>query len=373
MLASWHAVQLSVASRNSALSTSHNITHLITIPVSSICVEAMPTQKFSLRELLKRCGSKKHGPTTPPVVSETQTSMAPELSRPQNPAIAASVDGECNTKAASSSVTGPHAPLNLPVTDAQRTPTSPDAGGKKPRLPESAVQETSKASSSDAAQAQVPPSALPVTDAHAGPAGTDPWAKEPLPATASGVQQDPSLSQKLWDDAYDLLEKDNTELVDAYMKTLVEILVDEGLKDLKAKKADTSAEANDVSAERKKIMAEILSELRDPEVQKATDTSAIGASDVPPELEKLRADVSTQLRDQTKRQIFMKKLVEEGQAQTTTASRIAEGIGGAAQFILSVITTVNPVIQNIPQAAPAALPLAGACIGLKVSNRHFLV
>ena len=108
--------------------------------------------------------------------------MAPELSQPQNPSIAASVDGEDSTTAAFSS----QAPSNPPVADAQGTPASLDAGAKKPRLPPSALRETSKASSSHVAHAQVPPSVLPVTDTQAGLAGADPRAKEPhQPVTAS--------------------------------------------------------------------------------------------------------------------------------------------------------------------------------------------
>jgi hypothetical protein len=118
--------------------------------------------KFSLRELFKSRKSKKAGKpevqngrhppdglTTPPIVSETpachpETSITPELSRPQNPSVAASVDGEDRVKAASSSVTESQAPSNLPVADAQETPASLDAGAEKPP---SALQETSKASS----------------------------------------------------------------------------------------------------------------------------------------------------------------------------------------------------------------------------------
>jgi hypothetical protein len=85
--------------------------------------------------------------------------MAPELSQPQNPSVAASIDGEDSAKVASSSVTEPQAPSNPPVTDAQGTPASPGAGAKI------TVQETLKVSSSHVAQAQVPPSVLPVTDA----------------------------------------------------------------------------------------------------------------------------------------------------------------------------------------------------------------
>lgn len=342
--------------------------------------------KFSLSKFFKCCRSKQTGKQeaqnvghTPPVVSETpacaaKPPIALKLSQPQNPSIVASIDGEDCTKVGSSGVTEPQAPLKPPIANAQGTSASPEPGAKQPRLPVSAVQGTPKASSSHAAQAQVSRPVLPVTNAQAGPAEVDPPANEPQPATESVVNQDPSLSQKLWNVAYDLLEKDNAELVDAYRKVMVEVLVNEELKDFKDKKAagTSAAKVSDVSADRKKIMAEILNKLTDPEVKKATNISAVGASDVPAELEKLRADISAQLRDQTKRQIFMKKLVKEGQAKSATASKIMEGIGDASQSIFSIITTINPVIQNIPQAAPAALPLAGACVGLKVSNRHFL-
>ncbi len=116
------------------------------------------------------------------------------------------------------------------------------------------MQVTSKASSSHVAEAQVPPS---VTDAQAGPAGTDPEATEPQSVTESVVQL--SISQGLWNDAYDSLE--TAEVVKAYMKTLTMVL----------------------------------------KAERAPDTSASGAS-----------DVSTELKDPIQRQMHMKKLVEDG-------------------------------------------------------------
>jgi hypothetical protein len=200
------------------------------------------------------------------------------------------------------------------------TPSSADAGAKEPHQPviASTVQDISKASSSNATQEQVPHSVLPVTDAQTGLAGADPGANEPQQLTESAVQQTPALStsQRLWNDAYDSLENgnDTAELVKSYMKTLTTVL----------------------------------------KAEKAPDTSASGAS-----------DVSAALRDPTKRQMHMKKLVEEGQAKVSTASKITRGVGDVAQFILSAKGMIDLAIQNIPQAA---LPWAGVCVGLQVSN-----
>jgi hypothetical protein len=55
--------------------------------------------------------------------------MAPELSRPQNPSVTASLNKD-NTKAASSSVIKPQVPLRPPVTDAQGTSASLEVGAK---------------------------------------------------------------------------------------------------------------------------------------------------------------------------------------------------------------------------------------------------
>ncbi|OAQ58427.1 WD-repeat protein [Pochonia chlamydosporia 170] len=61
--------------------------------------------------------------------------------------------------------------------------------------------------------------------------------------------------------------------------------------------------------------------------------------------------------------VFMKKLVEEGQAKISTPSNVTKGVGDVAQFILSAKGMVDAAIQNIPQAA---LPWAGVCIGLQI-------
>ncbi|KAF5136431.1 Vegetative incompatibility protein HET-E-1 [Metarhizium anisopliae] len=132
------------------------------------------------------------------------------------------------------------------------------------------------------------------------------------PGTESTEQQSTAVSksQELWNAAYDSLEedKDTAELVRSYVKTLTTVL--------------------------------------------GTRLDIVSG-----------ADVSANLKDPTKRQMFMKKLVEEGQAKISTPSNLTKGVGDVAQFILSAKGMVDTAIQNIPQAA---LPWAGVCIGLQI-------
>jgi hypothetical protein len=134
------------------------------------------------------------------------------------------------------------------------------------------------------------------------------------PEAESTEQQRPVLSksQELWNAAYNSLEgdKDTAKLVASYVKTLATVL---------GTRVDIDSDA----------------------------------------------DVPANLQDPTSRQIYMKKLVEEGQAKISTPSNVKKGVGDVAQFILSAKRLVDAAIQNIPQAA---LPWAGVCIGLQVSG-----
>jgi N-terminal domain of NWD NACHT-NTPase len=144
-------------------------------------------------------------------------------------------------------------------------------------------------------------------------------AEETPAAPVSAVQQNPALStsQRLWNAAYDNLEneEDTAKLVRAYVKVLTTVLLGP---------------------------------------DKSRGSSASGAD-----------EVSTELKDPAKRQEHMKKLFDEGQARVSTAWKIKAGMGEVAQFILSAKAMIDVAINALPQAA---LPWAGVCVGLLVSN-----
>lgn len=71
------------------------------------------------------------------------------------------------------------------------------------------------------------------------------------------------------------------------------------------------------------------------------------------------------LDDRAKLQGLMKELVEDGQAKLSKRSNTANAVSAVTQFVVSVKGIVDAAVQRIPQAA---LPWAGASIGLQVSN-----
>ncbi|RYP64263.1 hypothetical protein DL770_009223 [Monosporascus sp. CRB-9-2] len=191
----------------------------------------------------------------------------------------------------------------------------------------------SKTSSIIATGPCAPPS-LPAADAQATRPGTDaratnhhqpaaasqtppptlPVEPQPKPAvTESTKHPTPALSasQRLWNAAYDSLEVEDAELVGSYMKTLEKVLG--------------------------------------------------GGTDEPS-----ATDFSAKLKDPTARQMHMRELVQKGQEKISKASRITTGVGKVADFILSAKEMVDLVLRGVPQAAPAALPWAGVCLGLQI-------
>jgi hypothetical protein len=135
----------------------------------------------------------------------------------------------------------------------------------------------------------------------------------PKPPPTESIEQptpDISVSERLWNEAYDSLESDNTELVISYVKTLETVLG------------------------------------TNPGV--APDTN-----------------ISAELRNWTKRQIHMRRLVEEGQAKIFRPSKITTKIGDGASYVLWFKNIIDLAVRSVPQAA---LPWAGVCLGLQVSS-----
>lgn len=152
-----------------------------------------------------------------------------------------------------------------------------------------------------------------------------PGVKKPQPATESAAQPDPNLSQKLWNDAYDALveDHDTVKVVESYLETLEVVLKEEKAK-------------------------------------RVTEPSTSGGT-----------TILAELKDRAKRQEYMAKLVNDGKARVAKASRITNAIGDVADNIYLAKPIVD-IVMSIPQAAPAALPWAGFCIGLQVSNYSFI-
>ncbi|KAI0548670.1 WD40-repeat-containing domain protein [Xylaria curta] len=120
-----------------------------------------------------------------------------------------------------------------------------------------------------------------------------------------------SVSQRLWNAAYDDLEKneDTADLVKSYVDILN-----------KALSAETS------------------------------NTSNLESNFV-------------ELGNPTDRQEHMRKLVEEGQKRVATTSKITDGLQNVVGYIEKIKGVIDVAIGNIPQAA---LPWAGVSIGLQI-------
>jgi hypothetical protein len=160
------------------------------------------------------------------------------------------------------------------------------------------------------AQATRPSTDMRVTGTHQSIAAlptphlTPPVEPPPKPATTETAEQPtPSLSvsERMWNAAYDSLEADDADLVGSYVKTLEKVLG--------GKNCEPSA-----------------------------------------------ADLSAKLKDPTNRQKHMRELVQKGQEKVSRATTITTRVGDVADFILSAKEMVNLVLQSVPQAAPALLP-----------------
>ena len=147
------------------------------------------------------------------------------------------------------------------------------------------------------------------------PGPSDLEARDAL-ATDFTTLNEPDVSRRLWDDAFDRILADEKDLAESYLKALTKLL--------RKEKANNTEE---------------------------DETS----------------DVSAELLDRTKRQEYLQKLVVNGKAKIAKAAKFSNVVGGIAGFILKAQPMVD-VLMTIPQAAPAAIPWAGVCVGLQVRD-----
>jgi len=146
---------------------------------------------------------------------------------------------------------------------------------------------------------------LPGTEAKPSESGKQSTVEQTVPSPI------PSISQDVWNEAYEGIAKDDPKLVESYMKAFIVSLQPE-------------------------------------------DAPSPNAS-----------DVSAELKNPVKRQETLESLVKTGRKKVATASKITHGAGDFANSVLEFKGLIDLAVQNIPQAA---LPWAGVCIGLQVSG-----
>lgn len=122
-----------------------------------------------------------------------------------------------------------------------------------------------------------------------------------------------SVSEEIWNTAYDDLEATEGELVRSYVKILKEVL---------------GRESGEPST----------------------------------------SDLVAEMKDPLQRQKNRRELIQNGQRRISNVSKMTTKVGEIADYILKSKGIVNLTLQSVPQAAPAALPWAGVCLGLEVSK-----
>ncbi|KAM3551036.1 hypothetical protein MY1884_007938 [Beauveria asiatica] len=185
----------------------------------------------------------------------------------------------------------------------------------------------------------------------------------PEQGSASFTKQSDKLSYELWNKAYDELEKAESELVGNYAKVLAKALAEVITEARHEEARDDSVGHSDERKYVKDLTARVLVELNVPNAKAVVDEPPPGSNSA--ELDEISTSVLAKLKDPAKRQMFLEMLVSRGQLKVTKTEGIAKAAGYVAEKGLFIKPAVDLILQ-IPQAAPAALPWAGICLGMKM-------
>ena len=180
---------------------------------------------------------------------------------------------------------------------------------------EATAQQMQHASPTNAEPSEQVPKVPPATqtDAHLVASNTE--AKD---APKPNAQKTLNISEKLWNEAYELIQKDEKELAEFYVATLRASFEEEGGK------------AKEIS------VAEAV-------------------------------EISAKLNDRTTRKEYLNELLTKGQEKVKKTSQFSKILGDVAGGILK-LQPVMDIVTSVPQAAVVALPWAGVCIGLQVKQ-----
>ncbi|KAM0664061.1 hypothetical protein ACQRIU_007062 [Beauveria bassiana] len=229
----------------------------------------------------------------------------------------------------------------------------------------------SSEASPQAAQSQshITPS-VPIIDqlAHSTEGGSDSSRQAeavPVPeqGLASFTKQSYRLSYELWNKAYDELEKDESELVGNYAKVLAKALAEEITEARYEETRDDSVGHSDERKYVKDLTARVFVELNVSKAKTTVDEAPPGSRSA--ELDQISTSILAKLKDPAKRQMLLEMLVSRGQLKVKKTEGIAKAAGYVAEKGLFIKPAVDLILQ-IPQAAPAALPWAGICLGMKM-------
>lgn len=185
----------------------------------------------------------------------------------------------------------------------------------------------------------------------------------PKAETKSSTKESDKLSYKLWNEAYDELSKNESKLVDSYLEVLAKALAKDIIEAQHEENQDAAVGYSGERKHSKDLTAQVLIELGVPKAKISVGDNPVERSSA--ELDQLATIVLAKLKDPTKRQMFLEMLVRRGQSGVKKTEDISKAAGYVADKILSLKPAMD-VILRIPRAAPAALPWAGICLGMKV-------